>query len=70
MIAPFVGDCKVGDCKPSRLAVRLLRPPTTYRLSAARNFLRDGLASSVLSARNEGQQAVIEAGGTPDLCEQ
>jgi hypothetical protein len=39
-----------------------------HRLSAARNFLRDGLATSVLSARNGGQQAVIEAGGAPDLC--
>jgi hypothetical protein len=40
------------------------------RLSAARNFRRDGLAISVLSARNEGQQAVIEAAGIPDLCYQ
>jgi hypothetical protein len=62
MIAPFV-----GDCKPSRFAVRLLEP-LSARLSAARNFLRDGLAIPFLSARNEGQQAVIEAGGTSDLC--
>jgi hypothetical protein len=63
MIAPFGRDCKL-----SRLSQQLLAQPGITGFLLRGIFLRNGLAIPVVSARNGGQQAVIGAGGVPDLC--